>query len=195
MERRIAVVGDKLTSGGRILDYAQQPGFTFAGHKVALSGNEAFCTTCKSTGRIAKAGGPYRIKCNSVRELALDRDIVRCKCPTPPRIIATLAGQAWCDDRNHSYMHGSVAAEANDTSRHHEQFTPLDARGRASKSQIAIYDQQYTLTDDTGRSLSGVHYRVRVGSSVVASGVTNAGGKTERITTDACARLRLEVSY
>lgn len=109
MRRRIAVVGDALTSGGQILDYAQKTGFRFHGHKAALIGNEAFCTKCKSAGRIAKAGGPYRIHYHTVREVALDHDIVLCKCPTPPRIIATLAQESWCEDRNHNYVRGTVA--------------------------------------------------------------------------------------
>lgn len=128
--RRIAVVGDELTSGGRILDYAQTTGFTFHGHKAALIGNEAFCTKCKSAGRIAKAGGPYRMHYHTAREVALDRDIVLCKCPTPPRIIATLAQESWCEDRAHNYVRGTVAdsAGANNANSHWISFR-LNERG------------------------------------------------------------------
>lgn len=97
MMRRIAVVGDTLERGGQILPYAG-PVFTMGdvGHQVALIGGAAYCEACKSTGVIAKAGGPRRI--DFMGETAADRDIVLCKCSTPPRIVATLAGDSWCDD-------------------------------------------------------------------------------------------------
>ena len=81
MRRRIAVVGDELTGGGQILDYSQRYGFTFHDHKAALLGGEAFCTTCKSTGIIAKDGEAYRLDYDGT-ENALDGDIVLCACPT-----------------------------------------------------------------------------------------------------------------
>lgn len=97
MMRRIAVVGDKLETGGEVLPYSGQV-FSIgnAGHRVALIGGTAWCEACKSTGVIAKAGGPRRI--DFMGETAADRDVVLCKCPTPPRIVATLSGDSWCDD-------------------------------------------------------------------------------------------------
>ncbi len=96
MNRRIAVVGDSLSSGGRINSYSGPP-FLIHGHQAALIGGSAFCTACQSVGIIAKAGGPYRLKFQG--EVALDRDIVLCGCPTPPSIVALLSGEAWCEDR------------------------------------------------------------------------------------------------
>lgn len=112
MKRRIAVVGDTLTNGGHILDYEQAHGFTFHGHKAALIGNDAYCDACKSTGRIAMAGGPYRRSFDTARKVALDGDLVLCKCPKLPRIAASLAGPSWCDDRNE----GHARAVADSTS-------------------------------------------------------------------------------
>jgi hypothetical protein len=97
MMRRIAVVGDQLDTGGEIGMY-EGPVFTIGdGNKqVALIGGAAYCETCKTTGTIAKAGGPRRLE--FMGETALDHDIVLCKCPEPPRIAAKLAGESWCDD-------------------------------------------------------------------------------------------------
>ncbi|KGB93522.1 MULTISPECIES: PAAR domain-containing protein [Burkholderia] len=97
MMRRIAVVGDALETGGSILAYAG-PTFTFGspGRQVALIGGLAFCDACQGTGPIAKAGGPRRLK--FMGETAADGDVVLCGCPTPPRIVAVLAGESWCDD-------------------------------------------------------------------------------------------------
>ena len=82
---------------GHVIAYAG-PRFTFgdAGHQVALIGGPAFCEACGSTGQIAKAGGPKRIA--FMGETAADGDIVLCRCATPPRIIAVLSGNSWCDD-------------------------------------------------------------------------------------------------
>ncbi|MBN3828017.1 PAAR domain-containing protein [Burkholderia sp. Ac-20384] len=97
MMRRIAVAGDELETGGRILAYAG-PTFTFgnADHQAALIGGLAFCDACQSTGPIAKVGGLRRIE--FMGEVAVDGDVVLCKCPTPPRIVAMLASDAWCGD-------------------------------------------------------------------------------------------------
>ncbi|WP_036023741.1 PAAR domain-containing protein [Paraburkholderia dilworthii] len=93
MMRRIAVVGDRLERGGEILPYAG-PTFTIGDgdYQVALIGGAAYCEACKSTGTVAKAGGPGRI--DFMGETAADRDIVLCGCASPPHIIATLAGES-----------------------------------------------------------------------------------------------------
>lgn len=97
MQRRIAVVGDKLEYGGEILPYSGRA-FTMgnAGHQAALIGGAAYCEACQSTGTIAKAGGPRRLE--FMGETAANGDVVLCDCATPPRIVATLAGESWCDD-------------------------------------------------------------------------------------------------
>ncbi|AXK61216.1 PAAR domain-containing protein [Burkholderia sp. IDO3] len=108
MMRRIAVVGDELETGGHILAYAG-PKFTFgdAGYQVALIGGLAFCEACESPGQITKAGGPKRIE--FMGETAADGDIVLCRCATPPRIVALLSGNSWCDDE--AETEGSVSSE------------------------------------------------------------------------------------
>jgi hypothetical protein len=98
MRRRIAVVNDVLSSGGHVLDYSQDGGFTFGSHKVALIGGLAHCEACASDGTIAKASGPKRLGFGGMREVALDKDIVNCRCPVPPTISASLAGDSYCDD-------------------------------------------------------------------------------------------------
>lgn len=98
MRRRIAAVNDALSSGGHILDYGQDGSFTFGGHKVALIGGLAHCQACHSDGPIAKAGGPKRLGFGGMGEVALDQDIVNCRCPVPPTISASLAGESYCDD-------------------------------------------------------------------------------------------------
>ncbi|WP_244438830.1 PAAR domain-containing protein [Paraburkholderia dilworthii] len=91
-------MGDTLSSGGRILAYAQSVAFRFRGHMAALIGGEAYCDVCKSSGTIAKTGGPRRMHYMTTRDVALDGDVVLCKCGTPPRIVATLSLESWYED-------------------------------------------------------------------------------------------------
>lgn len=97
MTRRIAVVADKLEPGGEVLP-CSGPVITIgdAGHQAALIGGTAWCETRKSTGVIAKVGGPRHI--DFMGETAADSDIVLCRCPTLPQIAAALSGDSWCDD-------------------------------------------------------------------------------------------------
>jgi hypothetical protein len=148
MKRRIAVVDDMLTSGGWILDYEQLTGFFFHGRKAALLGNKAYCEKCKSTGTLAKAGGPYRLHYHSTREIALDNDIVLCNCDTPPRIIARLSGESWCWDRSHNQMRGTVAdgtsaTRTNNVDAHWISFA-LQERGSGGGLRCVAY-----FEDDT----------------------------------------------
>jgi hypothetical protein len=58
----------------------------------------------------------------------------------------------------------------------------------------ASYDEQFALTDHAGQRLAGVRYRVRSGSTFIASGVTDSQGRTRRILTDDPQQLSLEVA-
>jgi len=173
MLRRIAVVGDQLSTGGRIEQY-EGPICTWEGHQIAIIGGAAYCEKCKSPGVIAKTGGPRRIE--FMGETAADGDIVLCDCATPPRIIAKLAGESWCDDGAHN-------------------APPLSAHVSQSMIQSHVkHDEQYALTDSAGRPLAGVRYRVRVNETTLASGVTDANGKTRRVATDGIKRLYFDVA-
>ena len=122
-------------------------------------------------GQIAKAGGPRRsYVCG--HEIALDGDILQCKCPNPPRMIATTQKRSWVDDSA-------------------TRRTAVGAPGIAAQT---THDEQFSLTDDDGQPLRGVRYRVRIGTNVVANGVTDAGGRTQRINTEDARRLTLEIS-
>jgi hypothetical protein len=177
MRRRIAVVGDELICGGWVLDYEQKHGFTFHGHKTALIGNEAFCEVCKSTGKIAKSGGPYRLSYDGVREAALDGDIVLCQCPTPPRIVAHLAQESWVEDRAGE----SVIA-----------VPPQSAR--TAESIMHIYDQRFHVTNPrTGQPLRDTPYRIVTDDGEEREGRTDTHGYTECVAHDQAILATLHV--
>ncbi|ASD83271.1 PAAR domain-containing protein [Burkholderia gladioli] len=149
MRRKIAVAGDALSSGGTISTYKASR-CTFDGHQVALIGGEAFCTACRCTGIIAKAGGPYRLF--FMGETTLDGDVVRCQCPVPPRIVASLGGDSWCDDQS-----GSNRMQASPVS---------TASGTASVENLG-YDEQVKVM---GHRVEGLPYYIET-----EDGKTNAG--------------------
>lgn len=167
MNRRIAVVGDSLSSGGTIRSY-DGPRFLVRGHQVALIGGSAFCSACQSTGIIAKAGGPYRLKFQG--EVALDGDIVLCGCSTPPSIVAELADQAWCDDRLKGL--GEVVSSRT-------------ATGGVRSLKKGAFDEQIKAATDGSIPVGpdGYPYYIETADGRIHSGVLDASGELPRINT------------
>lgn len=166
MMRRIAVVGDALQNGGTVLPYSGPPcTFGSAGHQVALIAGGAYCEACKSVGTIAKAGGPRRM--NFMGEVALDGDEVLCKCPTPQRIVALLAGNAWYEDM------GSGERASHAASGHpHAAATSTGAS--------ASHDEQTYLVS---LHLEGLPYYIETSDGRTFSGRTPAHGALPRVVT------------
>lgn len=151
MKRRIAVVGDALERGGHILPYGgRSSGFGDARHQVALIGGEAYCEACKSIGVIAKAGGPRRIR--FMGETALDKDIVLCKCATPPVIMAQLAGNAWGDD-----MVESMGVVPSQTALSAQQDAGTDSGTDALSYMNGAFDEQLRLLSPQGIPLANMN--------------------------------------
>jgi hypothetical protein len=95
--RKILVVGDLPTPGGRVLPYGG-PTCDLHGHRVALIGGRAYCEGCNSVGIIAKAGGPRRPQ--FISEAALEGDVVVCHCPVPQPLLSVLQQSARYDDED-----------------------------------------------------------------------------------------------
>ncbi|SDC23299.1 PAAR domain-containing protein [Paraburkholderia lycopersici] len=166
MMRRIAVVGDTLERGGEVLPY-RGPVLTWgdAGHQSARIGGQAFCAQCKSTGVIAKAGGPSRLNFE-MGEVALDGDIVLCKCPAPPRIVAKLSGESWCEDDTQGL--GTVASSR--------------TVGGVASVLVGPFDEQVKAT---GRGASDSYpYYIETADGRIESGRLGASGVLPRIHTD-----------
>lgn len=170
MMRRIAVVGDRLERGGEILPY-NGPIFTLgddASRQVALIGGEAYCEACKSTGVIAKAGGPRRIE--FMGETAADGDIVLCHCATPPRIVARLAGESWCDDE--AEFSGKAASGRT-------------VSGGVSSIAAGAFDEQVR---GVGRGrLEGYPYYVQLADGRIEAGRLDSTGMLPRVQTGGAA--------
>ncbi|RQR49579.1 PAAR domain-containing protein [Burkholderia sp. Bp9126] len=162
MLRKLAVVGDSLSSGGNILPH-DGPRVTTNGHQIALIGAPAFCAACKATGVVAKSGGPYRMSMSG--EAALDQDIVICGCPNPPKIVAALGGDMWCDDMVEG--HGKVVSS-------------LTAAGGVASVKKGAYDEQVKATE---HQAEGLPYYIETADGRVHFGRLDANGTLPRVYT------------
>jgi hypothetical protein len=106
MMRLLLCVGDEPQTGGYTVNSNTRP-FGVSGHPAAIIGGHAYCNACKSMGLIAKAGGPRRIN-HTPHEIALDGDILLCKCPEPPRMVARMQSTFWHEDMSDGF--GTVAS-------------------------------------------------------------------------------------
>lgn len=180
MMRRIAVVGDKLSNDGEICDYKGMMFTLGAGHQAALINGAAYCPVCKTTGYIAKEGGPRRMTIGA-SEIALENDVVICGCPDHPRIFARLAGEAWHDDLAETL--GIVGSR-----------TTASGETAMAASLVSVFDEEYVIRDRTnGRPLANVSYRLVSRSGVEVEGTTDRSGRTQRIETSAAEKIIVEI--
>ncbi|WP_329959713.1 hypothetical protein [Paraburkholderia translucens] len=93
-------------------------------------------------------------------------------------------GEFFPQDRLRSYSNGYDMAEALGYA------WACDCRERTPKR----FDEQFTLRDFAGKRLVGVRYRVRVGSRVLAKGVTDSQGCTQRISTSDPKQISIDVA-
>lgn len=183
--RRIAVVGDKLDNDGEICFY-EGPQFLIHGHQAALIGGPAYCPVCKTTGYIAKDGGPRRMNF-FMSEMAAHDDVVVCGCSEHPRIFAMLAGETWYDDmaealgviKSQSAAKGTSATTAGN----------IKQAGSEGKHKSWFYVQDSV----TGEPLRNQNYIARV-SGVEQSGKTDANGYA-KIETDGVSTIDMHVSF
>ncbi|SDR51192.1 hypothetical protein SAMN05443245_6857 [Paraburkholderia fungorum] len=177
-----AVEDDPLTSGNGSRVFAMKQGATIQGEdgkrrSLAFIGDDAYCPACNTTGVItygAGVGDRRRLldRVNNRRQ-AVGGDIVLCKCAQHPRIIA-LYGRKW-------------------------RITDRDNEARASFAkgplQSLVYDEQFTLTDASGKALLNTYYTVRLPSGELQHGLTDSSGRTTRYITDAAQHLRIYLGH
>lgn len=176
-----AVHGDPLTSGKGSYVIARGRVGTVQGYdgrhrQMAYIGDSAFCSACNVIGEIV-GGAPLVLTRRmydmaSGKRQAVGGDMVACKCSTPPRIIAQYGCKWVIRDQRQDAHRPSLKAV----------------------TRSLAYDEQFTLRGADMQPLANVHYRVRTGAKVIASGVTDSNGRTGRIATEDALRLTLEIA-
>jgi hypothetical protein len=108
---------------------------------------------CKSMGVIAKAGGPRRIN-HTPHEIALDGDVLLCRCATSPRMIARMQSTFTHDDMAESM--GVVTSSRT-------------ASSGVASVLIGLYDEQ--IEAKCGASFEGYPYFIQTEDGRVFSGL------------------------
>lgn len=172
MRRFVIKLHDQTTSGARVTE--GEPTATHHGTPIAYIGAALYCPACKSTGIIV-ASGPRLSMSFRGKQVALENDLGMCKCKPTPRLIASQSTMSQSKDAN------TLAAQG---------YAPSGA------SLLRHHDEQITLRDcSTRRALANVRYRIKDGSGVIASGMTDSNGRTQRITTDAAWNVVVEIAH
>ena len=179
-----AVEDDPLTSGpgGRVS--ASGKVGTIQGEdgrrrRMAFIGDEAYCAACGSTGAITYGATGLRDqrrlldRVNGGRRQAVGGDIVLCKCSTHPRIIAQY-GRSWVI-RDQGKEAGVAIAKA-----------PV---------QRPTLDEQFGLTDATGKVLANTYYTIRTHSGEMRHGITDSQGRSERYETEDAQPVRIYLGH
>ncbi|MFM0732409.1 PAAR domain-containing protein [Paraburkholderia sediminicola] len=170
MMRLVLCAGDQPETGGYIEPMAVGVPSSIMGHPVAFIGGAAFCNACSSVGVIAKAGGPRRRKhCGT--EIALEGDILLCKCPTPPRMVAATQSISRHNDMAESM--GTVTSSRT-------------SNGEVSSVAKDAYDEQ--IEAKQGRLFEGYPYFIETEDGRVFSGRLDSGRLLPRVYTEASAK-------
>ncbi|MFM0111494.1 PAAR domain-containing protein [Paraburkholderia nemoris] len=173
MMRLVLCVGDQPETGGYIEPMSVGIPNSIKGHPVAFIGSAAFCDACSSVGVIAKAGGPKRRK-HCATEIALEGDILLCKCPTPPRMVAAMQ-----DISRHDDMAKSMGA----------MISSRTANGGVSSVAMSAYDEQ--IEAKQGRLFEGYPYFIETEDGRVVSGRLDSGCLLPRVYTEASGKYKV----
>ncbi len=87
MRRHFILVGDETTAGGKVVEGIAS--HTYNGRLTAFEGAQISCAGCKSTG-VVRCVAPMRpFVLSNGKQVALENDLCICKCPTPPKLVAS----------------------------------------------------------------------------------------------------------
>lgn len=172
MRRYVIKLNDKSTSGAIVTEGAGSA--RHHGTPIAVIGASIYCSACKSEGRIV-ATGLRRHTSIMGKQIALENDFGMCKCKPTPRMIPSQS------NLSQSFTSEELSAQG---------YTP---RGVPF---LAHHDERITLRDHrTQRPIANVQYRVKDDSQILAMGMTDANGRTERIVTNEASNVVIEVHH
>ena len=103
-------LGASTTAGGKVISASSFR--TIHGAQVACEGDKVLCPACKSPGVIELAGARLSEKVHG-KQVALSDDLCRCKCITPPKLIASQSVSRQVVDPGHAAgLHSQATAAA-----------------------------------------------------------------------------------
>ena len=152
-------MGDATTANGVVTEGLSSN--TWHGHPNSYEGDKIDCPTCHSTGVIKCAGSRISNKGTHGKEAALDGDLCICKCPEPPRLIASQSVY-------------STEGEATPSVVDFGNYEKNAAIGNPGNQ----YDQHFVIFDSASqRPAMGIAYSVKSAAGE-HHGTVNTEGKT-----------------
>lgn len=165
--------GDPTTTGGFVI------AFTSTIHddkkKVALSGDEATCGTCKGSFEIFGTGKGMSEK---GRDVVVEGDLVLCPCGKNRVIVGSNPGIFLTTTRDSA--DSRVTAEA--------VVTPVSTAS-------AGYDRHFQLIDQDGAPLEGITVHLQTPAGDVREITTTPEGKTPIIAGNSGESIKLHINY
>ena len=183
MKRYHITLGADTTAGGKVI--AASSACTIEGIAIAVEGDKVSCPACKSTGTIRPFGTRIPESWNG-KQLALQDDLCMCKCPSPPKLVATqtLRYQQPGGDIAATATTATTAAAATATATAAPAATPEQAASHTRQAEqdaaLAQADEPITLRlldDYTGQALPDKPYRLEFATKVI-EGRTDGDGHT-----------------
>ncbi|NTZ86758.1 PAAR domain-containing protein [Burkholderia metallica] len=175
MSRRAIRSGDATTTGGIVIAGTAS---IFVNNKhIALDGDKATCGNCE--GKFPIAGSAVSVV-GGGRAVAVEGDAVLCPCGQN-LLVAGSDCTFFIGGRSHGAASLSITRSA---------FAP-----KRYEPASEIHDEQYVLREaDSGRPLSNVRYRILLSSGKIFTGVTDATGHTQRVTSTYAESIKFEIT-
>jgi uncharacterized Zn-binding protein involved in type VI secretion len=166
MRRYTITLGAATTSGGKVVSASSEG--MIDGRPIALEGDLVSCPACKAGGKIACVGPRIPESWNG-KNVALENDLVICRCPVPPKLLPNQAVRSQVIKDTGRALSNPVADRA--------------TRGPWGQA----FSDQFKLVDDEGRPLANREYAVVRASGKLEFGTSDQAGHTHTLSTTAQA--------
>jgi uncharacterized Zn-binding protein involved in type VI secretion len=167
MRRYTITLGARTTSGGKVVSASSEG--MIDGVPIALEGDLVTCPACKASGKIACVGPRIPESWNG-RNVALENDLIICRCPVPPKLLPNQAVRSQVIKDTGRALSNPVADRAT-----------RGPRGQAFSDQFKLVD------DHDGTPLARREYAVVRASGKLEFGTSDEGGHTHMLSTTAHA--------
>ncbi|OXI46439.1 hypothetical protein [Burkholderia aenigmatica] len=138
---------------------------------------KTYCAACNQEGFISPKGPRWEGTGSNGQPWALSGDINVCGCNPPPTFYAERDMMMIFESEHAAALMGGSRGELH-----------------SSTGAGVEHDEQYVLRDeDTGWPLARMRYRIYTKSGQVFSGITDASGHTQRVTTSGAENLRIDI--
>ncbi|WP_423758582.1 hypothetical protein [Burkholderia sp. NLJ2] len=138
---------------------------------------KTYCAACNQEGFISPEGPRWPGTGSNGQQWALSGDINVCGCNPPPIFYAERNMMMTFESEQPAALMGGSRSELH-----------------SSSATSVEHDEQYVLRNaETGRPLARMRYRIYIESGRVFSGVTDATGHTQRVTTSGAENLRIDI--